>query len=73
MLVRIACESCLAAALWTDDPNAFLHTVCRNRGRCVARLTNELQEEVSPAGSEPGPLRRNLAVRGMSSRRRAVG
>jgi hypothetical protein len=41
MLVRIACPRCRLESLWTDDPDAFLSTVCRDPRRCHATLSNE--------------------------------
>jgi len=41
MLVRIACSRCRLASLWTDDPQAFLATVCRDPRRCEATLVDE--------------------------------
>jgi hypothetical protein len=54
MLARISCDACRLSALWTDDPQGFLDTVCMHYGECRARLLaegmvqesgNESQEE----------------------------
>jgi hypothetical protein len=41
MLVRIACPRCRLDSLWTDEPQPFLSTVCRNPRRCEATLLDE--------------------------------
>jgi hypothetical protein len=41
MLVRVSCDRCRISCLWTDEPEAFLRSVCHQRSRCQARLMNE--------------------------------
>ncbi|MGH7899388.1 MAG: hypothetical protein ACREQQ_15645 [Candidatus Binatia bacterium] len=41
MLLRIACDRCHLASLWTDDPRSFLATVCHRGVRCEATLVDE--------------------------------
>lgn len=41
MLLRIACSRCRLASLWTDEPAAFLATICREPRRCQASLRDE--------------------------------
>jgi hypothetical protein len=41
MLLRISCFRCRLASLWTDEPAAFLATICRDRRRCRATLHDE--------------------------------
>jgi hypothetical protein len=41
MLVRIACSRCRLDSLWTDEPQSFLSTVCREPRRCQANLVDE--------------------------------
>ena len=41
MLVRIACSRCRLECLWTDEPESFLSTVCRDPRRCQATLAAE--------------------------------
>lgn len=60
MLLRISCTRCRLGSLWTDEPAAFLATVCRQPRRCRATLHDEsfrpgLDVE-SEHASEPGSL-----------------
>jgi len=41
MLKRVACARCRLASLWTDEPQSFLATICRDRRRCEATLLDE--------------------------------
>jgi hypothetical protein len=41
MLMRVACARCRLASLWTDEPQSFLATICRDRRRCEATLLDE--------------------------------
>ncbi|MGH7860461.1 MAG: hypothetical protein ACREQY_24285 [Candidatus Binatia bacterium] len=52
MLVRISCERCRLASLWTDDPRWFLETVCNGGSRCEATLVVEHFRGVVIAGIE---------------------
>ena len=41
MLLRISCVPCRLGSLWTDEPEAFLATICRRPMRCQATLHDE--------------------------------
>ena len=41
MLCRVSCQACHISCLWTDDPKAFLQSVCRRYRHCQAKLVNE--------------------------------
>ena len=41
MLCRISCEACHLSCLWTDDPKAFLESVCLRYRHCQAKLLDE--------------------------------
>ncbi len=41
MLCRVSCEACHISSLWTDDPKAFLQSVCLRYRHCQAKLMNE--------------------------------
>jgi hypothetical protein len=37
MLTRVSCDQCGFICLWTDDPEGFLRSSCRNPSRCEAK------------------------------------
>jgi hypothetical protein len=41
MLVRVSCKACHLSSIWTDDPEAFLHSVCLRYRHCEAKLADE--------------------------------
>jgi hypothetical protein len=41
MLYRISCQNCRLSSLWTDEPEAFLASVCPRYRHCQARLESE--------------------------------
>lgn len=41
MLCRVSCEACHLSCLWTDDPKAFLESVCLRYRHCQAKLMDE--------------------------------
>ncbi len=41
MLCRVSCEACKLSCLWTDDPRAFLDSVCLRYRHCRAELVYE--------------------------------
>ena len=41
MLCRVSCQACHISCLWTDDPKAFLESVCQRYRHCQAKLVNE--------------------------------
>jgi hypothetical protein len=49
MLCRVSCQACHISCLWTDDPKAFLESVCQRYRHCQAKLVNE--EFCRPAGA----------------------
>ncbi|MGH7818754.1 MAG: hypothetical protein ACREQ9_03195 [Candidatus Binatia bacterium] len=50
VLLRISCDRCSLASLWTDDPRWFLETVCNGGSRCEATLVAEHFDGVVIAG-----------------------
>ena len=61
MLCRVSCEACSLSCLWTDDPKAFLESVCLRYRRCQAKLVYE--EFSSPVGPPKGRARATSATR----------
>ena len=59
MLVRIACPRCRLDSLWTDEPDFFLATVCRDPRRCEATLADEPFRAVPSPITAAEDLRRN--------------
>ena len=50
MLCRVSCRTCHISCLWTDDPKAFLETVCQRYRHCQAKLVNEeFQAPIRPS------------------------
>jgi hypothetical protein len=41
MLCRVSCKVCHISCLWTDDPKAFIESVCMRYRHCEAKLVNE--------------------------------
>ena len=41
MLCRVSCQACHISCLWTDDPKAFLESVCQRYRHCQAKLVEE--------------------------------
>jgi hypothetical protein len=60
MLCRVSCEACHLSCLWTDDPRAFLESVCLRYRRCQAML---VYEEFSPRLTRPKAKVRAVARR----------
>jgi len=41
MLCRVSCQACHISCLWTDDPKAFIESVCQRYRHCQAKLVHE--------------------------------
>jgi hypothetical protein len=41
MLCRVSCKACHISCLWTDDPKAFIESVCMRYRHCEAKLVSE--------------------------------
>jgi hypothetical protein len=64
MLCRVSCEACNLSSLWTDDPRAFLETVCSRYRRCQAKLAyEEFSAHAGPRTTRVRPIARALGAR----------
>ena len=54
MLCRVSCKACHISCLWTDDPKAFIDSVCMRYRHCEAKLVNEeFQRPIRDARAKP--------------------
>jgi hypothetical protein len=50
MLCRVSCELC-GLYCWTDDPGAFITSLCARPRRCRARVVDE-KDVIGPASTK---------------------
>lgn len=73
MLCRVSCEACNLSCLWTDDPKAFLESICLRYRRCQAKLAYEefgaharLAKPRARGATRRHPLRAKASVSALS-------